>query len=875
MKRKTRMYEPWGYQDENNYESSEIIHENDLASFFADVNYNKDDNKIHFQNKDGEEVGSLDVNEFVKSDSIIDHTEYADGILKIFFTNGDVITINLSELLDENEFKDGLVIDGHVVKVLIDGESDKYLSVSENGVKVAGVEADIEAEKTRAEGEEQRIEAKLDGEISRAIAEEERIDAKLDQEIADRIADVDAEETRAKAEETTINNTIGGGFSTASTETITAKFNALSTALDTEIGNRTTQDNQLQNNINTESTARQAADTRLENLITDERNRAVSAETALNAKINQEIDDRIADVDEEQARAEAAEAALQAAISAEEARAISAETNLQTAIDTEAQRATEAETNLQAAIEAEGQRAQDAETALDEKIDDAVSALTDAIAAEENRAGAAEAELEDAINNLGRNKFDDAVYDSSAKTINFLAEDIVVASIDASDFVKDGMIDDVKIENDKLVIVFNTDAGKETIEIPLSDIFNPNNYYTKDDIDRKESVLQEAINVNSADISAEENRAISSETNIISAIAAEENRAESVEQGLQESINSEASTARAAEQANANAIAAEKDRAEAAEALKANSADVYTKGEIDGKENALQAGIDANAATIEAEEFRALSAETDLQEMILETESALTESINLKADANTVYTQEEVDALLLAKENEIYNLTKIVGDIGGAVTYDLPSPAGKSFNTLMNNNGTVKLTDDVTTGRFGPGITAKNKAKLNLNNNDLTITGLTITSAQGGIMARGTQEITIGGKGTIDTGNGICIEGNGADSVINLTGSTTVYQTDRSGGELIYCYAGTINITNGTFRNNGDDKTYMLNCYDANYRAGTAKIVVTGGKFYDFDPGNNTAEGPGTSFLAPGYHTEASTVVEEGVEHTVYTVKAD
>jgi hypothetical protein len=106
MKRKTRMYEPWGYRDENNYESSEIIHENDLESFFSDANYNKDDNKIHFQNKDGEEVASIDVNEFVKSDSIIDHTEYKDGILSIYFTNGDVANIDLTELLDENEFKD-------------------------------------------------------------------------------------------------------------------------------------------------------------------------------------------------------------------------------------------------------------------------------------------------------------------------------------------------------------------------------------------------------------------------------------------------------------------------------------------------------------------------------------------------------------------------------------------------------------------------------------------------------------------------------------------------------------------------------------------------------------------------------------------------
>jgi hypothetical protein len=140
-------------------------------------------------------------------------------------------------------------------------------------------------------------------------------------------------------------------------------------------------------------------------------------------------------------------------------------------------------------------------------------------------------------------------------------------------------------------------------------------------------------------------------------------------------------------------------------------------------------------------------------------------------------------------------------------------------------------------------------------------------------MSRGTEEITIYGKGIVDASQGICIEANGKDSVINLTGSTTIYQTDRPNGELIYCYAGTINIVNGTFKNNGSP--YLLNCYDANYRNGTAKIVVTGGKFYDFNPADNSAEGEHTNFLAEGYHVEISTVIEEGVEHTVYTVKKD
>jgi hypothetical protein len=357
-------------------------------------------------------------------------------------------------------------------------------------------------------------------------------------------------------------------------------------------------------------------------------------------------------------------------------------------------------------------------------------------------------------------------------------------------------------------------------------------------------------------------------------IDAEKTRAEEKETALQTSIETEVATARAAEQANAEAIVAEKDRAEAAEALKANSADVdaalalkadkseiptdfYTKGEIDGKESALQNGIDANAAAISAEEARAISAETDLQA-----------AIDLKADKETTYTQEEVDALLLAKENEIYNLTKIVGDMGGNVTYEYPNEAGKSLTTLLGNNGTVKLGDDATITRFGPGVLASNKVKLNLNNHNFTATA---AGDYGAIMSRGTQEITIGGKGTIEAGDGICIEANGANSVINLTGSTTIYHNNRSGAELIYCYAGTINITNGTFRNDGEDKKFVLNCYDANYRAGTAKIIVTGGKFYDFNPADNSAEGEHTSFVPEGYHVETS---QDG-DSTVYTVKKD
>ena len=84
--------------------------------------------------------------------------------------------------------------------------------------------------------------------------------------------------------------------------------------------------------------------------------------------------------------------------------------------------------------------------------------------------------------------FDGAVYDSNTKRINFYHGSTsdsgnIKAFIDASAFVKDGMVSNVEITGGNLVITFNTDAGKEAISIALTDIFNPANYYTKNEVD--------------------------------------------------------------------------------------------------------------------------------------------------------------------------------------------------------------------------------------------------------------------------------------------------------------------------------------------------------------------------------------------------------
>ena len=78
--------------------------------------------------------------------------------------------------------------------------------------------------------------------------------------------------------------------------------------------------------------------------------------------------------------------------------------------------------------------------------------------------------------------FDGAEYISSAKTIIFMHGGVVKDSIDATAFIKDGMVDNVVVDvptagahsgETCLIITFNTDSGKEEIDIPVSEIFDP------------------------------------------------------------------------------------------------------------------------------------------------------------------------------------------------------------------------------------------------------------------------------------------------------------------------------------------------------------------------------------------------------------------
>ena len=76
-------------------------------------------------------------------------------------------------------------------------------------------------------------------------------------------------------------------------------------------------------------------------------------------------------------------------------------------------------------------------------------------------------------------------WDSSEKKLKLYSGNHLLGSVDGTTWVKDGMVESAAIVGNNLEITFNTDAGKEKISVPLTDIFNPDNYYDKATIDRK------------------------------------------------------------------------------------------------------------------------------------------------------------------------------------------------------------------------------------------------------------------------------------------------------------------------------------------------------------------------------------------------------
>ena len=146
------------------------------------------------------------------------------------------------------------------------------------------------------------------------------------------------------------------------------------------------------------------------------------------------------------------------------------------------------------------------------------------------------------------------------------------------------------------------------------------------------------------------------------------------------------------------------------------------------------------------------------------------------------------------------------------------------------------------------------------------------TGAWSLVSARGADaKITVDGNGKFAAKENDCF------AVDVQDGATVTIKSGTFIGNVhaVYVYEGTAEIKGGFYSVQqkynvaGKENGFVLNCYDANRKAGIAEIIVTGGTFVNFNPADCWAEGAHTNFVADGY----SVISEEQANGDIwYTV---
>lgn len=145
------------------------------------------------------------------------------------------------------------------------------------------------------------------------------------------------------------------------------------------------------------------------------------------------------------------------------------------------------------------------------------------------------------------------------------------------------------------------------------------------------------------------------------------------------------------------------------------------------------------------------------------------------------------------------------------------------------------------------------------------------------ISVRDDGYLTITGNGTLSTlENDIyAVDVYDADSSCTIESGTFIGNV-----HAVYVRDGELTVNGGHFsvqQKYSQEQPYefVLNCFDANYKAETAKITVTGGTFENFDPADCEAEGEDTNFVAEGYTVTSEVISEDTTWHTVVPLTAE
>ena len=271
---------------------------------------------------------------------------------------------------------------------------------------------------------------------------------------------------------------------------------------------------------------------------------------------------------------------------------------------------------------------------------------------------------------------------------------------------------------------------------------------------------------------------------------------------------------------------------------------------IDGKaltdfDGNLTAGKSSNAMTIQGHmqesagnEYQGLSIDGISITVYATQDTVESDSFNNQYDKDA-----RVDANSVAAISDAMKKAGSVINVNESVAPERTLIAEKKDITLNMNGKTIANTSDIW---------------------DVAPNNWSLVSAQNG------SSLTINGNGTFKA------KANDCYAVDVQDGSNVVIKNGTFVGNIhaVYVLEGTAIIEGGTYSvqqkypDAAKADGFVLNCYDANRANGTAKIIVKGGTFINFNPADCWAEGEHTNFLASGYTVKS----EVKGNDTYYTV---
>ena len=242
-----------------------------------------------------------------------------------------------------------------------------------------------------------------------------------------------------------------------------------------------------------------------------------------------------------------------------------------------------------------------------------------------------------------------------------------------------------------------------------------------------------------------------------------------------------------------------------------------------------------------------------------ETSDAMTLQGNMQESAGNDYQGLSIDGITItvyatqvAEESDSFGKTYDENAFSNIATSD-------ELKTALSTGGIISVSEDIKTNNIGD--TAADRVIIskpttlnldkkiispdNMGNNKTNFTALIVDAD---------TTINATKKGGINTGT------NGGYALNIRNGATlTINGGDYyGGGTAVQVQKGTLIINGGKFAcepysNPVYGNKFLINCIDSAYKDGTAKIIIKGGTFVNFDPSDSASENPHGNFVADDY----------------------